>query len=127
MPPNTDATTTAALSAALSAGSARHAAIAANIANASVEGYAPMRLAFGATLADAQATLREGGTLQPAHLPALKGELQPAMDEAGFPETVRLDEEAAGLARNAVHFQALSQALSRHLGLLALAVSEGRK
>jgi flagellar basal-body rod protein FlgB len=35
--------------------------------------------------------------------------------------------EVTELARNAVHFQALTQALSRHLGMLALAAADGRK
>lgn len=119
--------TTAALSVALSAGAARQSAIAANIANANVEGYVPLRLAFDTSLDDAQAALREKGWLDAGHLPALRGELEPALDVGGVPLPVRLDEESAELARNAVHFQALTQALSRHLGMLALAAADGRK
>lgn len=119
--------TTAALSAALSAGAARQSAIAANIANANVEGYVPLRLSFDASLQEAQAALRDKGWLAASHLPALRGELQPALEAGGAPMAVRLDEESAELARNAVHFQALAQALSRHLGMLALAAADGRK
>lgn len=122
-----ESVTTAALSAALSAGAARQNAIAANIANANVEGYVPLRLAFDASLEDAQAALRQRGRLDASHLPALRGELRPVLDPGGAPLQVRLDEESAELARNAVHFQALTQALSRHLGMLALAAADGRR
>jgi flagellar basal-body rod protein FlgB len=44
-----------------------------------------------------------------------------------MPGRVQLDAEMADLARTAVDFQALTQALSRHLGLLALAAADGRK
>jgi len=127
MATNIDAITTAALSAALSAGTARQAAIAANIANANAEGYVPLRLSFDSSLEDARSALREKGFLEPAHLAALRGELQPVLDASGQPAKVRLDEEAVELASNAVHFQALAQALSRHLGILALAAADGRK
>lgn len=122
-----EAVTTAALSAALSAGQARQSAIAANIANANAEGYVPLRLAFDASLADAQAAVRDKGMLEPAHLASLRGELQPVLDTTGQPAKVRLDEEVVELARNAVQYQALTQALSRHLGILALAAADGRK
>lgn len=122
-----ESVTTAALSAALSAGTARQGAIAANIANANVEGYVPLRLAFDASLEDARAVLREKGWLDPGQLSALRGALEPALDAGGAPLPVRVDEEAAELARNAVHFQALTQALSRHLGMLALAAADGRR
>ena len=127
MPSPIEAVTTAAISAALEAGSRRHAAIATNIANAQTQAYAPVRLSFGEQLAQAQATLREKGALDAGALEILRSlrEVEPEADEAGA--TVQLDVEMAELARNAVHFQALTQGLSRHMSLLALAAADGRK
>lgn len=124
---NIDAITTAALSAALTAGASRQAAVASNIANAGTEGYVPLRLAFDATLEDARAALLERGSLDPSHISAMRGRLEPVLDAAGVPTRVQLDAEMAELAGNSVHFQALLQGLSRHLSILALAAADGRK
>lgn len=127
MPLPIEAMTTSALSAALDAASRRHAAIAANLANANTEGYLPVRFTFGAQLEEARALLRDQGTLDRASLDALRGSLEPLLDGAGQPGKVQLDLEMTELARNAVQFQALAQGLSRHLGVLALAAADGRK
>ncbi|MCC2673424.1 MAG: flagellar basal body protein [Ramlibacter sp.] len=124
---NIDAITTAALSAALAAGASRQAAVASNIANAGTEGYVPLRLAFDATLEDARAALLERGSLDPSHISAMRGRLEPVLDAAGVPTRVQLDAEMAELAGNSVHFQALLQGLSRHLSILAIAAADGRK
>ncbi|WP_332826884.1 flagellar basal body rod protein FlgB [Ramlibacter sp.] len=124
---NIDAITTAALSAALTAGASRQAAVASNIANAGTEGYVPLRLAFDATLEDARAALLERGSLDPSHISAMRGRLEPVLDAAGVPTRVQLDAEMAELAGNSVHFQALLQGLSRHLSILAIAAADGRK
>lgn len=127
MPLPIEALTTSALSAALDAASRRHAAIAANLANANTEGYVPVRLSFGEELQEARALLREQGSLDRASLDALRGTVEPLLDAAGQPGRVQLDLEMTELARNAVRFQALTQGLSRHLGMLALAVADGRR
>jgi flagellar basal-body rod protein FlgB len=127
MPSHIEALTTSALSTALESASRRHAAIAANVANANVEGYVPLRMSFEAHLAEAAAVLRDKGVLDPAAIETLRGELEPSLDAAGEPAKVQLDAEMGELARNAVQFQALAQGLSRHLGLLALAASDGRR
>lgn len=127
MPLPIEALTTSALSAALDAASRRHAAIAANLANANTEGYVPVRLSFGEELQEARTLLREQGSLDRASLDALRGTVEPLLDAAGQPGRVQLDLEMTELARNAVQFQALTQGLSRHLGMLALAVADGRK
>jgi flagellar basal-body rod protein FlgB len=87
----------------------------------------PLRLAFDARLAEAKGVLLERGSLEPGHMSALRGELEPALDAAGAPTRVQLDGEMAELAANSVHFQALLQGLSRHLSILALAAADGRK
>lgn len=122
-----EAVTTAALSAALETASRRQAAVAANIANAQTEGYAPVRISFDAHLEDARNALREKGRLDLAAVESLRGEAEPLLDAAGQPAAVQLDAEMTELARNAVQFQALAQGLSRHLGLLALAAGDGRR
>lgn len=127
MPTPIEAVTTAALSAALETASRRQAVVASNIANASTEGYVPLRISFDAHLADAQAALRDKGVLDLAAVDSLRGEVEPALDASGQPAAVQLDAEMTELARNAVQFQALAQGLSRHLGLLALAAADGRK
>jgi flagellar basal-body rod protein FlgB len=127
MPWNIEAVTTAALSAALTAGITRQTAVASNIANAGTEGYVPLRAAFDSTLEEARAALRERGSLEPAHIAALSAQLEPMLDGSGTAARVQLDAEMAEMASNSVHFQALLQGLSRHLSIQALAAGDGRK
>ena len=127
MPTQIEAVTTSALSAALDAASLRQAVIAANVANAATEGYAPLRLAFESRLEDARAVLREKRWLDNRGIAALRelAEVQP-QSEIGA-SAVQVDVEMTELARNAVQFQALLQGVARHLSLLALAAGDGRK
>lgn len=127
MPSHIEAITTAALSASLDAASRRHAAIATNIANVNAEGYVPVRLSFVAQLAEAGAVLRDKGMLDAAAIENLRRPPEAAAGAGAGADPVRLDAEMADLARNAVHFQALAQGLSRHLAMLALAAADGRK
>lgn len=127
MPSSIEALTTAALSAALDGASRRHAAVAANIANANTEGYVPVRVSFDARLEEARAALHEKRGLDVSMLDALRGTAEAALDAAGQTPKVELDLEMAELARNSVQFQTLTQALSRHLAMLALAAADGRK
>jgi flagellar basal-body rod protein FlgB len=122
-----EAVTTAALSAALDTAARRQAVVAANIANVATEGYVPLRMSFDAHLVEARTVLAEKGALDMAAVESLRAELEPALDAAGQPAPVQLDDEMVELARNAVQFQALTQGLSRHLGLLALAAGDGRR
>ena len=127
MPSHIEAITTQALSAALGAANRRQALVAANIANVGTEGYQPLRLAFEEHLEEARGAMGEQGLLDLRGLEALRGLAQvspQAVDGAGG---VRLDEQMVDLAREAVHFQALVQGVSRHLSLLALAAADGRK
>lgn len=127
MPLSIESITTAALSAALDAATHRHAAVAANIANARTEGYTPQRLSFDARLDEAKAALHEGGWLDAEMVEGLRGAVQSSGD-AGQPSAkLHLDMQMTELARNSVHFQTLTQAVSRHLGLLALAAGDGRR
>lgn len=122
MPTPIESVTTAALSAALDAASRQQALIAGNIANAGTPGYAPVRLSFGAHIDDVRTALREGRLLDAEGLDALRSAVAEGVSSA-----VQLDVEMVEMARNAAHFQALVQGVSRHLSLLALAAADGRK
>lgn len=125
MPLPIEGITTAALSAALDAATLRHAATASNIANVHTQGYVPLRVGFDERLEEARAALRGGGRLAASHVDALRVELLPLSD--GPVQGVHLDVEMAELARNSVWYQTLTQAVSRHLSMLALAAADGRK
>lgn len=127
MPLTVEALTTQALSLALSAASQRHQLIAANMANATAIGHTPLRLSFETQLAQARQVLRDRGTVDAASLANVRIEAVPDLDVQGHPIPVQLDAAMVDLARNAVHHQALTQGLSRHLAIHALAAADGRR
>ncbi|MDB5858707.1 MAG: flagellar basal body protein [Ramlibacter sp.] len=127
MIPSLESLTTATLSKAMEAASLRQQAIAANVANVNSAGYAPLRLAFESRLAEARNSLHERGSVEPRDLEALRPALEPDVDDAGAPAPLQLDLQMADMARNAVHYQALAQGLSRHFALLSAAAGDGRK
>jgi flagellar basal-body rod protein FlgB len=110
---------------ALDAGVMRHAVHAANIANASVEGYQPLRLEFADQLAAARTALlsRDDATAKRA-----VGLLEPqvAPDAAAAERPVQLDREVALMMENTVRYQALLGALGKSGSLVRLAIREGR-
>lgn len=122
-----EALTTATLSLALQAAAMRHQAIAANLANAQAQGYTPVKLAFEAQLAEARQALGDRGSVDAPSLASVRLELEADLDAQGQPAQVQLDAALVEMSRNAVHYQALTQALSRHLGVLALAAADGRR
>jgi flagellar basal-body rod protein FlgB len=94
----------------------RHSVYASNIANASTEGYQRMEViandAASAVAAESTGTglaLPVGEVVHSAHA------------------TVRLDQEMAQMAQNALRFQELIGAFERTTGLLRLAIHEGRE
>lgn len=119
--------TAAALVRGMDAAVLRQQAIATNIANANTEGYVPRRLGFEAQLEEARRGLRERGSLDAFALAGIAFRLEPVLDADGAPAAVKLDEEVAALAQNAVHYQALVKGLSHHMDILSSAVSDGRK
>lgn len=127
MPMPIESVTTAALSAALDAAGRRQALVAANIANGGTPGYVPLRLSFDSQLEEVRSALRTGKLLDANGLDALRSlaELPPEPGEARG--GVQIDAEMVELARNAGHFQALIQGVSRHLSLQALAAADGKK
>lgn len=117
-----DPATLALVGGALDAASMRHAATAQNIANASVPGARPSRVAFEEMLVGVRDSLRAGRNVAVSDIP--RAELAaPALAA----ERIELDTEMAQLARNGLHYQALLRAFGKQLSLLSLAVSEGRR
>jgi flagellar basal-body rod protein FlgB len=106
------------LSRALDLVELRHAVHASNIANASTDGYRRMEViandAISVVAGDAASTDAAG-----TELPV--GEVVPSANA-----TVRLDQEMAQMAQNAIRFQTLIGAFERTTGLLRLAIHEGR-
>ena len=101
------------LSRALDLVELRHSVYASNIANASTEGYQRMEVVANdaALAADPEG---DGFTLP-------VGQVVPSANA-----TVRLDQEMAQMAQNAVRFQQLIGAFERTTGLLRMAIHEGR-
>jgi flagellar basal-body rod protein FlgB len=127
MAENIEAVTTAALALALDAANLRQQAIAANIANHATEGYVPTKLDFAAQLEEVRRSIDIRGSVDSAALGLVQLRLQPAFDAQGQPAKVQLDVEVADMAQNAVQYQALTRALSRHFAILASAVSDGKR
>jgi flagellar basal-body rod protein FlgB len=123
-----EAITTAALGLALDAASLRQQAVAANIANANSVDYVPLSVNFEAQLEDARRALETQGRLDATSLAGVRPRLEALpLDGTGLPPKVLLDAEVASLSQNAVHYQALVKALSKHYALLSAAVSEGKR
>jgi len=114
--PTHDAMTLAALAAALDAANVRQQVAATNIANANVAGFTPLAASFSARI--------EAGQGSSANLQVT---LTPQLDANGIPQAVRIDDEMARIAQNALHYQALVKGVNHTLSTLATAVSEGKK
>ncbi|MDB5874619.1 MAG: flagellar basal body protein [Ramlibacter sp.] len=119
--------TTSALSLALDAASLRQQAIAANIANHATEGYIPQKVEFESLLEEARRNLQSKGSVDRASLAGVQVQMQPALDDNGLPVKVQLDQQVADMAQNAVQFQVLTRALSRHFSILSTAIADGKR
>ena len=93
------------LSRALDVAALKHAVHTANIANAGVSGYHRLEVSFDSAMQEAS----------DAHV------VRSADD------TVRLDKEMALMAKDAAQYQTLLSALDRNVGLLQMAIKEGRE
>jgi flagellar basal-body rod protein FlgB len=123
-----DAATMGVLRLALDAASLRHRVIAHNIANANTEGYAPLRVNFEEQFDAVRSAL---GQSQPIDRGLLEG-LRPVIAQdgplsGGATDQVALDLEVARLAQNSVHYQALLRGAAKHLSILGIAVTEGKR
>ena len=124
-----EAVTTTALGLALDAASLRQQAIAANIAQADVEGYVPMAVDFESQLREVWRESNGHRLLDPSALASVTPRLQADTDTAmlGLSPKVLLDMQVARLAQNGVQYQALVAGLTKHYAILSTAVSDGRK
>ena len=100
MLPSIESLTTATLSLALDAATLRQQAIAANIANAGVEGYERLGVAFEEQLAQARDSLQRRGTVALSDLQQVELGLAPLAREQGGGPGVQLDVEVAEMARD---------------------------
>lgn len=127
-----------ALESTLDRTSARGSVLAHNLANVNTPGYKRMDLSFGDTLATALAGAGGGrlrlATTHPQHLrPSLSGNSGPRLVR-GTGTTLRndgnnvdIEAEMAVLSENAYYYQALVQEMNNRLGILRLAINEGRR
>ena len=108
---------------ALDGAALRHQAIAANIANATVPGHRPVQVRFEAQLNEARQRMEAGEA--PV---AVRAELAPTAQLADEGEpAVAIDMQAAELAQNVVHYQALLKGYGKRMSILALAINEGKR
>jgi len=118
-----DPTTLMLVSRALDAAALRHVAHAQNIANANVEGARTVRVSFEEQMDNVRSALQAGQPVASRDVPVAQTfELDTTKDSH-----IHLDDEVAALSRNAMHYQTLVRALSRHMGLMSLAVNDGRR
>lgn len=97
----------------------RHSVHVANIANAGADDYHRLQVEIGGgaePLSPSDALLQQAGD----------SSWQPRVVRAAD-DTVRLDQEMAAMSQNAVRYQALIGAFERTLGLMRLAVREGKE
>lgn len=103
------------LSRALDLVELRHSVYAGNIANAATDGYQRMEVLANNTVSPIATELDADGLEMPV------GEVVPSANA-----TVRLDQEMAQMAQNAIRFQQLIGAFERTTSLLRMAIHEGR-
>lgn len=109
------------VSRALDAGSLRHQAIAQNIANVHAEGARAVRVRFEELLGTLPQSIASGQGFKAEDVPTA----QVVTDTSGA--RIELDAEMAALSSNSLQYQALLKALSRQLGIVSVAVQEGRR
>lgn len=114
--------TLALISRDLDACTLRQTVYAANVANVNTPGYRPLDVEFESSLRAAAQALQGApaaeqsavlDTLQPTVVPAASG-------------TVELDQQLALMSQNAIHYETLLGAFERSIGLLRLAILEGK-
>ncbi len=106
---------------ALDAGALRHQAIAQNIANANVEGARAVRVRFEELLGTLPQSVVSGQGFKAEEVPSAEVVTDAASGR------IELDAEMAAMSSNSLQYQALVRALSKQLGLVSVAVQEGRR
>ena len=114
-----EAVTTTSLSLALDAAAMRQEVIAANIANANVDGYTAQGVSFDAVMSSVFDGAGEA-------TPALRAHVGPKLDAEGRAHPVQIDTEMADLSLNQLQYQTLIAGLNKHLSVLAVAIADGK-
>ncbi len=100
----------------------RQAVYSANIANVNVDGYRRLEVQFDAQASQAAMTASQSLFN--------RGAVSNSASQSGVVvatnSTVKLDEEMAAMAKNALRYQSLLGAYEQSMGLLKMAVHEGR-
>ena len=119
-----DPSTVGLVSMALDAAVLRQQATAQNIANAGTPGYQRIGVSFESRMEALRGQVRQGATPSLATL----RDFRPTPELVGAPgDAVPLDMEVAALSENALHQQALLKMLNKHLGMLSIAINEGKR
>jgi flagellar basal-body rod protein FlgB len=116
----TTSATTEVLARAIDVCALRQAVYSANIANANVEGYQRLEVQFD------EAALQVAAAGKTSFKQDASGLTAPQV-VVDANSTVKLDEEMAAMARNALRYQTLLGAYERSMGLLKMAIHEGRE
>jgi len=114
--------TLALISRDLDACTLRQAVYASNVANVNTPGYQPLEVSFEASLSAAARALN-GAPIdaQSDILDSIRPTVTPAAAA-----TVELDQQVGLMAQNAIHYETLVNAFERSMGLLRLAILEGK-
>ena len=117
---------------ALDAATQKHQIIASNIANARTEGYVSLRATLVPTFAAAFESAGGNGMAAASSSNALSAlavrlDVQPDVDAQGQARPVQIDEQMAALSENTLHYSVLAKATARHMSVLNMAVSDGKK
>jgi flagellar basal-body rod protein FlgB len=110
------------LSRALDAAALRQSVHATNVANVDTEGYRRLEVVYSAELQ----RLGAGGPAVDANEALSWAQTEPEVVESADAH-VKLDQEMAQMAENAVRYQALLGAIERTLGLLRTAARDGKE
>jgi flagellar basal-body rod protein FlgB len=110
------------LSRALDAAALRQTVHATNVANVDTEGYRRLEVVYSAELQ----RLNAGGPAIDTREALAWAQVEPEVVESAEAR-VRLDQEMAHMAENAVRYQALLGAIERTLGMLRYAARDGRE
>lgn len=104
--------------------SLRHAAIAANIANANSLGYRPLKVSFEEELAQWTDGVR-GRTGTPINAAAPTVEVDWALPMGTG--SALLERESVALNQNVLQYEALVRGLNKQASILTMAISEGKR
>ena len=100
----------------------RQAVYSANIANASIPGYQALEVSFESQLQAAGELLQAPGVDTQSALAGLQPTIVP-----GAAGPVELDQQLTLMSKNALQYESLLGAFERSVGLLRLAVMEGKE